>query len=107
VSDVEAIASHIAVMNKGALVASATPEQLLRMAHGNVWEAVVPSEQFDEVRARYRTSRAVRRPDGVHVRIVHPGRPIEGAAAVEPDLEEAFISAVNAFSSQAAAGAAV
>jgi ABC-2 type transport system ATP-binding protein len=95
VSDVEAVATHIAVMNNGRLVASATPEELLRSAAGRVWEAVVPSEEFDAVRARFKTSRAVRRPDGVHVRIVHHDRPVPGAAHVEPDLEEAFIFAVN------------
>ena len=96
VSDVEAVATHIAVMNRGHLVVSATPEELLRSAQGNVWEAVVPSEEFDAVRARFKTSRAVRRPDGVHVRVVHPGQPVDGARPVEPDLEEAFIFAVNA-----------
>jgi ABC-2 type transport system ATP-binding protein len=95
VSDVEAVATHIAVMNRGHLVASATPEELLRSAQGRVWEAVVPSGEFDAVRARFKTSRAVRRPDGVHVRIVHPEQPVAGARPVEPDLEEAFILAVN------------
>ena len=95
VSDIEAVATHIAVMNSGRLVASATPEQLLHSVAGSVWETVVPSEQFDTVRAKYKTSRAVRRPDGVHVRIVHHERPTENASHAEPDLEEAFIYAVN------------
>ncbi|HTK82141.1 MAG TPA: ABC transporter ATP-binding protein [Bacteroidota bacterium] len=96
VSDIEAVATHIAVMNKGRLIASATPEQLLRSVKGNVWEAVIPSERFEEMRSTLKTSRAVRRPDGVHVRIVHHERPAENATHVEPDLEEAFIYAVNA-----------
>ncbi|MBI1804648.1 MAG: ABC transporter ATP-binding protein [Ignavibacteriae bacterium] len=95
VSDVEAVATHIAVMNQGRLVASASPEQLLRSAQGNVWEAIVPSDRFDDMRMKYKTSRAVRRPDGVHVRIVHRERPVADASPVEPDLEEAFIFAVN------------
>ncbi len=97
VPDVEAIASQIAVMDKGRLVACASPEQLLRMARGNVWEAVIPSEQFDAIRSAFRISRAVRKPDGVHMRIVHPGIPAGGAVPAEPDLEEAFICTVNSF----------
>jgi ABC-type multidrug transport system ATPase subunit len=96
VPDIEAVATHIAVMNRGRLVASAAPEELLRSAQGSVWEAVVPSDGFEAVRSRFRTSRAVRRPDGVHVRIVHRGSPLDGARPAEPDLEEAFILAVNA-----------
>ena len=95
VSDVEAVATHIAVMNKGRLVVAGAPEHLLRMTAGNVWETMVSSDEFDAVRSRYKTSRAIRKPDGVHVRIVHAGRPLEGACAAEPDLEEAFIFAVN------------
>ena len=95
VSDIEAVATHIAVMNHGQLVASAVPEQFLQMTQGNVWEAVVPSEQFDAVRARFKTSRAIRKPDGVHVRIVHHEQPVGGALPVEPDLEEAFIFSVR------------
>jgi len=95
VSDIEAVATHIAVMNKGQLIASSSPEQLLQITRGNVWEAIVPSERFDAVRARYKTSRAVRRADGVHVRIVHHEQPLDNANHVEPDLEEAFIFAVN------------
>ncbi len=95
VSDVEAVATHIAVMDEGQLIAFATPEQLLHLAQGSVWEAVVPSEQFETVRGQFKTSRAVRRADGVHVRIVHSEQPINNAVHVEPDLEEAFIFAVN------------
>jgi len=95
VSDIEAVATHIAVMNQGHLVASATPEEMLQATMGKVWEATIPSEQFDAVRATFKTSRAVRRPDGVHVRIVASQQPVSGAVAVEPDLEEAFIFAVN------------
>lgn len=95
VSDIEAVATHIAVMNEGHLLTSATPEDMLQSAMGKVWEAIIPSEQFDTVRATFRTSRAVRRPDGVHVRIVASQSPVHGAVAVEPDLEEAFIFAVN------------
>ncbi len=95
VSDIEAVATHIAVMNHGKLIAFATPEKLLRSTEGKVWTAILPSERFDEVRAKYKTSHAVRSPDGVHVRIVHPERPFEHALPAEPDLEEAFIYAVN------------
>ena len=95
VSDVEAVATHIAVMSHGHLVTLAAPEELLRSAQGSVWEAIVPSEEFDAVRARFKTSRALRRPDGVHVRVVHREQPVAGASPAEPDLEEAFIFAVN------------
>jgi ABC-2 type transport system ATP-binding protein len=91
VSDIESIATHIAIMNHGQLVAMGTPEELLRGAEGNVWEVVVPSEQFETMRRQLRVSSAVRKPDGVHVRVVAPEAPMGGAVSVEPSLEDAFL----------------
>jgi ABC-type multidrug transport system ATPase subunit len=91
VSDVESVATHIAIMNGGAIVACDTPEALMRGAEGSVWELVVPSERFDELRRTARVSSAVRKSDGVHVRIVSAEEPRGGANAAEPTLEDAFL----------------
>ena len=91
VSDVESVATHIAIMSSGSIVACATPEELMRGAAGSVWELVVPSERFDELRRTARVSSAVRKSDGVHVRIVSGDEPRGGAYAAEPTLEDAFL----------------
>jgi ABC-type multidrug transport system ATPase subunit len=91
VSDIESIATHIAIMNGGTLVAIGTPEELLRGAEGNVWELVLPSDRFETMRRTMRVSSAVRRPDGVHVRVVAEAPPASDAVAVEPSLEDAFL----------------
>src|SRR3954464_423829 len=72
VSDVESIATEIAVMKEGSLLTLATPEALMKSAEGSVWEAVLPSAQFDEVRKTMHISGAVRKSDGVHIRFVGP-----------------------------------
>jgi ABC-2 type transport system ATP-binding protein len=94
VSDVESVATEIAVMKEGALLTVATPEALLRAAEGNVWQSVVSSEQFDKLRTTLKISGAVRKPDGVHVRFVGPAPDI-GATAAEPELEDAFLYLIN------------
>ncbi|HEY0142328.1 MAG TPA: ABC transporter ATP-binding protein [Thermoanaerobaculia bacterium] len=91
VSDVESIATDIAIMRQGSLVALATPEELMRSAMGNVWELVVTSEEFDGLRRTMAISSAVRKSDGVHARIVAPERPVPHAVAVEANLEDAFL----------------
>ena len=95
VSDVEAVATQIAVMNRGKLVAAATPEEFLRSARGSVWETTVSPEGFDILRSQVKISKAIRRTENVYVRIVHAGRPHPDASEAEPDLEEAFIYSVN------------
>jgi ABC-2 type transport system ATP-binding protein len=91
VSDVESIATEIAIMKEGALVALATPEALMQQAMGSVWEAVLPSQQFDEIRKTLHVSGAVRKSDGVHARFVSPHPPVAHATPAEPTLEDAFL----------------
>jgi ABC-type multidrug transport system ATPase subunit len=91
VSDIESIASTIAVVKSGRLVAHDTPEGLLGRAAGSAWEAVMPSEEFERVRPTLTVSNAVRKPDGVHLRLVAAGAPVAGAVAVEPNLEDAYL----------------
>src|SRR3954463_5185194 len=94
VSDIESIATEIAIMKHGQLVALATPEELLRRADGNVWESIVSSEHFERFRGQLTVSNAVRRPDGVHVRTVGP-KPLDDAPPAEPRLEDAFLSVMS------------
>src|SRR5512140_2066503 len=56
VSDVEAVATDIALINQGRLVAHATPEQLLAEVEGKVWECVVPSTELNAAKTRWLVS---------------------------------------------------
>src|SRR3954471_4888352 len=94
VSDVESIATEIAVMKEGSLLAMAAPEALLRMSQGHVWKSVVSSEQFDQLRTTLKISSAIRKPDGVHIRFVGPS-PAIAANPAEPELEDAFLYLMN------------
>jgi len=91
VSDIESIATHIAILREGRLVSLAAPEDLLRDAEGNVWEMVVSSDRYDELRRTAKVSTALRKSDGVHVRVVSRERPSCDASAAEPSLEDAFL----------------
>jgi ABC-2 type transport system ATP-binding protein len=96
VSDIESIATEIAIMNNGELVTMATPEALLREAQGSVWELVIASDVFETLRRSLNVSSAVRRADGVHVRAVAATHPGFGAVSVEPTLEDAFLATMTA-----------
>ena len=91
VSDVESIATHVAVMRAGRLAAFGTAERLLREARGSAWEATLASEDLAARRSALVLSSAVRHADGVHVRLVGPAPPVPGARPVEPTLEDAYL----------------
>jgi ABC-type multidrug transport system ATPase subunit len=104
VSDVEATATHIALIHRGRLVASAAPETLLRAAEGRVWEWLVPSTALTDLKSRVRISATLRRSDGVRVRAVCDGAPDPSAQPVTPTLEDAYLLHVAPAAPGAAAG---
>ncbi|HXA09415.1 MAG TPA: ABC transporter ATP-binding protein [Chthoniobacterales bacterium] len=94
VSDIESIATEIAVLKEGALLTVGAPENLLQASAGRVWRSVLSSEEFDRLRTTLRISSAIRKADGVHIRFVGP-EPAIAASSVEPELEDAFLYLMN------------
>lgn len=96
VSDVEAAATEVAILDGGRLLWHSTPEDLLRSVEGKVWEWVVPSSELTAIRERYAVSSAVRRSDGVHLRAVAEAPPVSDARPLLPTLEDAYLHHVTA-----------
>ena len=94
VSDVEATATDIALIAQGTLVAHATPEALLQLVEGKVWEWVVASTELNAAKQRFLVSSTTRRSDGVHVRVLGE-EPPQGAQPVAPNLEDAYLYCLN------------
>jgi ABC-2 type transport system ATP-binding protein len=90
VSDIEATATDIALIEKGTLVAHATPEDLLQQVEGKVWEYILSSADLNTIRQQYQISSINRRSDGVHVRVLGD-EPPHGSQPVTPNLEDAYI----------------
>ena len=96
VSDVEAVATDLAVMVRGQLVRQATPEAFLQATAGRVWEWLIPSDELPAVRNRFRITGTLRKPEGMLLRVLAATAPGAGARPVEPTLEDAYLDAVNA-----------
>jgi ABC-2 type transport system ATP-binding protein len=90
VSDVEATANGIAIVDRGRLLTHAAPEELLRQVEGRVWEWVLPSGDLPAARERWKIGSTVRRADGVHARVVS-AEPPPGAKPLAPSLEDAYL----------------
>jgi len=96
VSDVEATATRLALMQRGQLLLHTTPEELLRLATGKVWEGLVASENLPALRQKYVLSSALRRDAGVQARIVSAAMPELPVTPVAPALEDAYLYYVTA-----------
>ncbi|MBL8062326.1 MAG: ABC transporter ATP-binding protein [Anaerolineales bacterium] len=91
VSDVEATATHIALVNKGQLLREAKPEDLLSALDHKVWEWTVFSDDLPALKQKHIVSGTIRRSDGVQVRVVSDAKPSDDAQAVSPNLEDAYL----------------
>jgi ABC-2 type transport system ATP-binding protein len=91
VSDVEATATHIALVNKGQLLREAAPENLLNELEHKVWEWTVHSDDLPELKQKHIISGTIRRSDGVQVRVVSADKPDANAQNVSPNLEDAYL----------------
>jgi len=97
VTDVEAVATDIALIANGRLVNHARPETLLRIVEGKAWEVVVPSDELAALKERAIVSSTARRSDGVHARVVADEPPDESAVAEEPTLEDAYLHVISSY----------
>jgi ABC-2 type transport system ATP-binding protein len=91
VSDVEATATRIVLVNKGLLLRVAAPEELLKELDGKVWEWTVSSDDLMALKGKYLVSGTIRRSDGVQVRVVSESQPESDAQNVSPNLEDAYL----------------
>jgi ABC-2 type transport system ATP-binding protein len=91
VSDVEATATQIALVNKGQLLREAAPENLLNELEHKVWEWTVSSDDLPALKQNHIISGTIRRSDGVQVRVVSADKPDPNAQNVSPNLEDAYL----------------
>ncbi len=96
VSDVESVASDIAIMAGGWLRQRGRPQDLLRQAEGLVWELTVPAGVLSQLREQFLVSRMVRTESGVRVRVLAPAPPSADAVPAVPDLEDAYLTIIHA-----------
>jgi ABC-2 type transport system ATP-binding protein len=95
VSDVESVASDIAIMAGGRLLLRGSPQDLLRQAAGRVWEMTVPPGALAQLRERHLVSRMIRTSAGVRVRVLTPVAPAPDATPAAPDLEDAYLTIIH------------
>lgn len=91
VSDVEYIANHIIMLQKGNVVCEGTAEELRMGILGQVFSICADEKESEKIRKKYLVSNMKREGDMVRIRVISDHMP-ENAKVVEPQLEEVFLS---------------
>ncbi len=100
ISDVEAVASRLAILQQGRVLADTTPQELLEKTTGSVWSVTVDQATALQLQATYQVSTMVTQMSGITLRIVSASRPHETAVGVSPSLEEAYLLATSGLAVQ-------
>jgi ABC-type multidrug transport system ATPase subunit len=95
ISDVEAVASRLLILQQGRVLSDTTPEGLLAQTKGAVWSVTVDQATALQLQERHQVSTMVSQVDGITLRIVSATRPHEAAVVVDPSLEEAYLLATD------------
>ncbi len=101
VGDIEASCSAVAVLNRGQVIFSGTPETLMQHASGRVWQLDIEPREYEQIESAYRVT-ASRTVNGrLQVRIVAPENPWGRGVLVNPELEEGYMAVMAASGKEA------
>jgi ABC-type multidrug transport system ATPase subunit len=96
VADVSSLCSQMAIIRKGAILASTTPQQAIAQLKESVWEATVPREQVAALKSRYQVISSQMLGGQARVRVISKGvRPSEEFKPATPVLEDYYFDLVN------------
>jgi ABC-type multidrug transport system ATPase subunit len=91
VADISSTCEHMALLNRGQVAFTGSPEELIRQAQGHVWSIYATEKEYVEVNQKYHVVATVMRKEGWKVTVV--GDEVEGyeAEAIPPNLEHAYV----------------
>jgi ABC-2 type transport system ATP-binding protein len=95
ISDVEAVANRLVILQQGRVLVDTTPEELLAKTTGSVWSVTTDQATALQLQESYQVSTMVSQVYGITLRIVSATRPHEAAVVVDPSLEEAYLLATG------------
>jgi ABC-2 type transport system ATP-binding protein len=95
ISDVEAVANRLVILQGGQVLSDTTPDVILATAVGKVWSVTTDQTAAMQLQAAYPVSTMVNQLGGVTLRVISAMRPHEAAVVTDPTLEEAYLLATS------------
>ena len=96
VADVSSLCSQLAVIQKGAILASTTPQQAIDELKDSVWETTVPREQVAAFKSRHQIISSQMLGGNARLRMISKGeRPSAEFTSATPVLEDYYFDLVN------------
>lgn len=91
VSDIEHIADTILMMKNGQLIHKGSPEEIISVIKGKVWECTVPQNIADNLTGMYPVINTRNAEDKIFLRLVCEKKPCDNAENVSAALEDLYL----------------
>ena len=95
VSDVSDLCPNLAIMNRGRVLVTGTPQQLVASLAGRVWSTSVARDQVAALRARHAVISTRLYTGQTQIHVIADAPPGPGFAPVEATLEDAYFAAIG------------
>ena len=95
VSDVSDLCPNLAIMNKGRVLLSGTPQGLINLLNGRIWVTSVPRGDVDAVRAQHAVISTRLYTGKTQIHVIADARPGPGFESAEATLEDAYFAAIG------------
>jgi len=91
VGDISSICQDLALLDEGRMQYNGSPEELIKMAKGHVWQVNTSGTEYDILKDKYAVISTIPTDEGWEVQLV--GKDIEAkhAIEIEPNLEHAYV----------------
>ncbi|OFY60354.1 MAG: multidrug ABC transporter ATP-binding protein [Bacteroidetes bacterium RBG_19FT_COMBO_42_7] len=91
VGDISSTCQGMALLNRGELVFSGSPENLVKQAEGHVFKLILTQYEYDIVKERYNVISTIPVEDGWEVQIVSDQVPEFKSSHIIPNIEDAYV----------------
>ncbi len=91
IEDIASSCNQLAVIDKGTVKYQGSPQDMVHLAQGLVWEYIIPANEFDQAEEGQVIVNHLREGDQIRVRCIAREKPVEEAMPVEPVLEDAYL----------------
>ena len=91
IEDISSSCNRLAVLNGGEVDFLGSPQEMVELTRGAVWQAEVSPAHFDELRRHHRIVHHMQDGATIRVRMLAEAPPLPEAEAVAPTLEDSYL----------------
>jgi ABC-type multidrug transport system ATPase subunit len=91
VGDISSTCQGMALLNRGELVFSGSPENLVKQADGHVFRLNLTPYEYEKVKEQYNIISTIPVETGWEVHVVSDDAPLYNAIRIDPNIEHAYV----------------